>query len=218
MRAVFCHQLFFCNLVSHSLTPSLLATRFTKSYRPYDDKLQPNEEGHRFTRSKCLGTCEAQLSLRRSAKKETDEAGNIEWRVTSGWRVTDVRNVHRCKLASSSKCFSTRLSANETQDVYEAKKAGLGVSQLINLLQNKHDTFITAADISNAFHKAKETYKDGRTDAQVLIDQLNQAGIHYEVCTDIMHVQSMKRSRLEPSLTTFTLTGQDKNCQRTRAI
>lgn len=79
----------------------------------------------------------------------------------------------------------TRFTLEEAQQIYEQKRAGVNTSALITLLQGRHHTFITGHSVFNAFMQVKEHYRGDRSDAEVLIDQLQTAGIPFRVCANL---------------------------------
>jgi hypothetical protein len=76
-------------------------------YRMYPKKLPPGEKGHRVTHSKCLGTCQARINLRRSVTQRGENKEATAW---SAWRVTTAINTHRyvVRKPSTQRCDAVR--------------------------------------------------------------------------------------------------------------
>ena len=49
---------------------------------------------------------------------------------------------------------------------------GISASSLAQLLQSQHEEYVSADAVYNAFQKVKKAHKAGRTDTQVMLDQL----------------------------------------------
>lgn len=142
------------------------------SYKPDPGKRAIGEEGARFTSMRRLGGCLASIEIRRS---------HPELGPPGPWYVHDVCNTHNHVLASDARLLSAKLGEDEVEEVMGKRAAGVSSRSIADLLQTRHDGLVTAHAISNAFRKAKESYKGGLSDTQVMLDQLDTAGIPYKV-------------------------------------
>jgi len=145
-----------------------------RRYKPAPAKLKPGEPGARMTSTKRNnGDCPAKVTLRRTVRKDG---------ATSPWRVVDVYFTHNHKIAEDPMLQSAHITPEEAHEIRNQRQAGVTTSALVGLLQQRHDSIVTAQTVYNALRMATEQYKDGRTDAQVLLDQLEAAGVACRVC------------------------------------
>ena len=100
------------------------------------------------------------------------------------WYVSTVNNTHHHRIADHERLLAAKITGEEAQEIFHNRMAGVGMATLRELLQGKHKGFLTADAVANAFYAAKKQYVGDRTDAQVLIDQLEEAEIPYKVCRD----------------------------------
>lgn len=142
------------------------------SYKPEPGKRAIGEEGSRFTSTRRLGGCPARIEIRQS-DPQTGPPGP--------WYVHNVCNTHNHSLASDVRLLTAKLDDDEVEEVLEKRAAGVSSRSIADLLQTRHNELVTAHAISNAFQKAKAKYKAGRSDTQVMLDQLEKAGIPYKV-------------------------------------
>lgn len=143
------------------------------SYKPAPDKRKVGEDGHRFTHTRRLGDCPSRITIRRSRPAIGPEGP---------WYVCKVNTTHNHSVASDARLLPAKLTDSEIADVREKRAAGVSMSTFAELLQMQHDEIVTAQALNNALQKAKQKYKAGRTDTQVMLDQLEKAGIPFTAC------------------------------------
>jgi len=147
-------------MITESKTFGYFVTRYTQ----FVTKKTPGESGHHYTRTACIGKCDAQVNVAFSRGE-----GNS----AKTWHVTKVVWTHSHVIADQPCQLRHKLTDAEGKAAYTQCNAGVGASAFVRLLQEQHDEFIPHHAFYNAFKKYKDQHKGGRSDAEVLYEALN---------------------------------------------
>lgn len=99
------------------------------------------------------------------------------------WCVISLCTSHNHLVAANPReTAAPKLSHGEEEEAFRLSREGVSASIVRDLLQHRRgDHAVMYQQILNTIYKSKREYENGRSDLNVLLDQMKKAGSYYKV-------------------------------------